>query len=203
MPGDPERMLRPLSLVGILRSLLQLSRSTTLSKLGLLLIASGIISIAQAAIASEAKAPAPSPAPIESPREPSPIIPASTTEPPAPAPADALCPGWWEQARRAGWAEEDLASLDLAMYKESRCDPSQLNASDPHGGSLGLLQINSFWCLPSRYSPGGWLQEQGILSACPELYEPEVALRAGLAIFRYAEERAPCGWSPWATMTCP
>ncbi|NDC18655.1 MAG: hypothetical protein EBZ87_00080 [Microbacteriaceae bacterium] len=142
---------------------------------------------------------------IETPRSipiSSPAIPSPTTTQP-PAPADALCPEWWAAARAEGWAEEHLASLDLALWRESRCDPQQHNASDPGSGSYGLLQINSFWCEPSRYWPEGYLQAHGILGSCSDLYLPETALRAGLAIYAYAEENSACGWEPWATITCP
>ncbi len=176
----------------------QVSPSTIILSTALILITLGLMRTAAAA-------PGVPIAEIETPRSipiSSPAIPSTTTTL-APAPPDALCPEWWSAARAEGWAEEHLASLDLALWRESRCDPQQHNASDPGSGSYGLLQINSFWCEPSRYWPEGYLQAHGILGSCSDLYLPETALRAGLRIYRYAEENSACGWEPWATMTCP
>ena len=91
-----------------------------------------------------------------------------------------------------GWESEHLPMLERVMWKESRCQPHQLNASDPNGGSLGLTQVNKFWCLPSRYYPDGYLQEMQIVTTCEQLYEPLINLNAALAIFEYAD-----GWSQW------
>jgi hypothetical protein len=102
------------------------------------------------------------------------------------------CVGWLALAVSLGWHTDNLGMLERVMWKESRCQPHQLNASDPNGGSLGLTQVNKFWCLPSRYYPNGYLQTYGILNTCEELYRPEVNLVAALAIFEYAK-----GWSQW------
>jgi hypothetical protein len=60
-----------------------------------------------------------------------------------------------------------------------------------------LFQINRFWCLPNRYSPQGWLQAQGILDECEDLYDPMVNVRAMKAIFDYSVEANGNGWQPW------
>jgi len=173
-----------------------------LSGLGLGCLLLGLVSIASLAGASPATAPSPTAttSTTVSGQATVPILPTTVAEP---VPEDARCPQWWGVARDAGWAEEHLRSLDTAMWRESRCLPDQHNASDPNGGSYGLLQINGFWCLPSRYWPDGYLQAHGILGGCDDLYDPVTALSAGLAIYRYAEDNADCGWAPWATMTCP
>jgi len=101
------------------------------------------------------------------------------------------CDGWVDLARRVGFLEEELPKISYTMYRESRCRPDQHNPDDPMGGSNGLVQINQFWCKPTRYWPGGWLQAQGILETCDDLYDPETNLRAALAI------RNNSGWSPW------
>ena len=101
------------------------------------------------------------------------------------------CDQWMDLARQVGWAEDELPKLSYTIYRETRCRPDQHNADDPMGGSNGLMQINQFWCKPTRYWPGGWLQAQGVLEHCDELYDPETNLRAGLAI------RNNSGWSPW------
>jgi hypothetical protein len=90
-----------------------------------------------------------------------------------------------------GWPEEQLPKLSYAVYRESRCRPDQHNADDPMGGSNGLVQINRFWCRPSQYWPDGWLQTQGVLDDCDELFDPETNLRAALAIWENS------GWGPW------
>ena len=92
-----------------------------------------------------------------------------------------------------GWPETELATLMSVVKAESACYPWAHNLSDPNGGSYGLLQINGFWCLPSRYYPLGYLQEAGILSTCDDLFNATVNLRAGLAVL------AQSGWHAWAT----
>lgn len=110
------------------------------------------------------------------------------------------CNEWKGLATHIGWPEEEWKRLSYVIHRESRCLPTSFNEEDPYGGSMGLMQINSFWCKPWRLSATGWLQEQGILSHCDELYDPEINLRAGLAIFKYGEETNGCGWKgAWYT----
>ena len=92
-----------------------------------------------------------------------------------------------------GWPPDELETLMSVVNAESACYPWAHNLSDPNGGSYGLLQINGFWCLPSRYYPMGYLQEAGILSTCDDLFNATVNLRAGLAVL------AQSGWHAWAT----
>lgn len=95
-------------------------------------------------------------------------------------------------ALNVGWPAEEMATLARVLWKESRCSPGPvLNSDDPMGGSRGLLQINGFWCTPSSSWPLGWLQAQGIVTTCDDLYGSETNLRAGLAIWRNS------GWHPW------
>ena len=98
-----------------------------------------------------------------------------------------------ELATLLGWAASELDTLRLIAYRESRCMPSVHNGSDPNGGSYGLMQINGFWCLPNTYWPIGWLQAQGIVSTCNDLYSPAANLQAALAIWHNS------GWQPWST----
>jgi hypothetical protein len=111
---------------------------------------------------------------------------------------EAKCPEWHAEAMRAGWEPQHLIRLDAVIWRESRCQPTAFNPKDPNGGSAGLSQINYFWCLPNRYSPTGWLQSQGILTNCSELFDAATNLRAARAIHRYSEERNGTGWQPWA-----
>lgn len=110
----------------------------------------------------------------------------------------AHCPQWWPQLRNTGLPEHDLTRWDYIIWRESRCQPDAHNGEDPNSGSRGLTQINGFWCRPSQYHPDGWLQAQGVLQHCDELYDPVTNLLAAYNVWRYAQDRG-CGWSPWTT----
>ena len=96
-----------------------------------------------------------------------------------------------QQALNVGWPASEMARLAIVLHRESRCTSGAFNATDPMGGSHGLMQINSFWCKRSIYWPTGWLQAHGIVTTCDDLYDPHTNLRAGLAIWRNS------GWHPW------
>jgi hypothetical protein len=70
---------------------------------------------------------------------------------------------------------------------------SSFNDKDPNGGSLGLMQINFFWCKPNRYTQRGFLQDRQALTKCSNLADPAVNLTAALVIFENS------GWGPWET----
>lgn len=111
---------------------------------------------------------------------------------------DAPCPEWHPTAIEAGWDTDHLERLGYIIWRESRCQPDAFNGDDPNGGSVGLVQINQYWCKQNRYNPDGWLQAQGVLGHCDDLHDPLTNLTAALAIYGYAEGRG-CGWSPWTT----
>lgn len=90
-----------------------------------------------------------------------------------------------------------MYDVDYIMWRESRCNASAINKKDPNGGSLGLFQINKFWCKPNRYSKKGFLQEAGVLTKCSQLYNPIVSANAMMAIYDYADDRYGDGWGPW------
>ena len=126
-------------------------------------------------------------------------VPSTTT---APAPPDALCPQWWPLARQVGWPEDELATLDYVMWRESRCLPTQHNTTLNADGStdLGLTQINDWsWCLPTRWYPDGYLQSVGVLPTvgCEQLFDPHTNLAAAKAIYDYSKEANQNGWQPW------
>ena len=107
-------------------------------------------------------------------------------------PKSAKCPQFWETAQKVGWKRKDLKTLDMIMFRESRCIPSAFNAKDPMGGSRGLVQINGFW------TP--WLHKQGVLSppkASQGLFNPAINLLAALHIYNYGVDRYGEGWGPW------
>jgi hypothetical protein len=108
-------------------------------------------------------------------------------------------------ALEVGWAHADLPRLDAVARRESGgdCGNTDVNMSNnPHDprycggdlGSLGTLQINSYWAAPTRWNGGvgGWLGKQGILTDCTQLFDVRTNLIAGLAIFRHSG-----GWGPW------
>lgn len=125
-------------------------------------------------------------------------LPSTTTTSTVPVPPDARCPMWWSLARSVGFTDEQMPTLDRIMFVESRCDETQLNATDPNGGSISLTQINRFWCLPSRYYPSGYLQAIGVLTTCDDLWQPEINLRAALALVEYSRSVGLDDWNQWA-----
>lgn len=100
-------------------------------------------------------------------------------------------------ALAASGRKAQIRQVDYVMWRESRCRQVAFNPHDPMGGSYGLFQINAFWCKPNRYSKRGWLQEQGILKTCEELFDPIVNANAFMAIFDYSHDRNGNGWIPW------
>ena len=90
-----------------------------------------------------------------------------------------------------GWPLDQRTVLESIIYRESRCNPSSVNRTDPNGGSRGLLQINGFW--------NKWLIERGIIQKPKDLLQAEINLRAGLEIYNYGIERYGYGWGPWRT----
>ena len=108
-----------------------------------------------------------------------------------------LCADVVNLAHSLGWKTEDLDELSYVIWRESRCLPDVHYDKDPNGGSYGLMQINGYWCEPSRYHPKGYLQAQGLLSSCDDLYIPAINLLAGLNIYLYSSEHNLNGWQPW------
>jgi len=90
-----------------------------------------------------------------------------------------------------------MYQIDYIMYRESRCNASAINKKDPNGGSVGLFQINKFWCKPNRYSKKGFLQDAGVLKQCKDLYDPTTSGKAFMAIYDYADDRYGDGFGPW------
>lgn len=113
-------------------------------------------------------------------------------------PENSRCVQYHATAVAAGLDADMMARWDLIMWRESRCRADAHNASDPNGGSHGLVQINGYWCRPSRWSANGWLQDRGILASCDDLYDPWINLLAAAAIFEHSAADG-CGWRPWTT----
>lgn len=102
----------------------------------------------------------------------------------------ARCPQYWQTALDVGWKRKDLKTLDMLMYRESRCQPGVHNESDPAGGSRGILQINGFW--------HKILVQERIINLPKDLYDPKVNLRAALVIYNIQQNHDGKGWAPWA-----
>jgi hypothetical protein len=113
---------------------------------------------------------------------------------------DSPCQEWVPLAVASGWPRDRAVIERLAdiVWRESRCNPEAWNETDPNGGSMGLMQINRFWCQPSKYWPSGYLQAHGVLESCDELLDPATNLHAGWVIYSYSYQRnGGDGWNPW------
>jgi hypothetical protein len=109
---------------------------------------------------------------------------------------DTPCQEWAPTAVQAGWPADPviLHTLLTIMFRESRCDPLATSPDDDRG----LLQIHpKSWCKPNKYYAIGYLQENGVIADCEELYDPLQNLRSARALFLYSEARGDA-WRPWA-----
>ena len=144
----------------------------------------------------------PSTTPAPSTAAPTTTIPATTTTTEAPIVPAAIdpnlpCQEWLPLALELGWPNdpETLTMLMRVMNRESRCTPTARSKSS----DTGLLQLNDYWCEPSRYTdnPSGWLGDRMPLGSCADLTDPAKNLQAGLLIWYYSETKNGNGWHPW------
>ena len=145
----------------------------------------------------------PPPAPTADDLAPAPITVWQGLEPASPTPPTTVvttpitqpdaCQTVFDMARHVGWPEHELTQLVAVAYRESRCNPNAFNSTDPNGGSVGVMQINYFWCKPSSYYANGYLQAYGLIRTCDDLFNLEDNLRSALAIYRYSN-----GWRAWS-----
>ena len=143
------------------------------------------------------------PAPSEADLAPAPITVWQGLEQPSLIPATTVvttpitqpdaCQTVYNMAKHVGWPTDQLGMVVAISYRESRCKPDAFNAKDPNGGSAGVMQINYFWCKPSRYFANGYLQAYGLIRTCDDLFDLEDNLRSALAIYRYSN-----GWRAWS-----
>lgn len=112
---------------------------------------------------------------------------AETTLPPYTGPG---CHEWADTALRGGFQPEELVIALQVMELESMCLPGAIG---DNGQSFGLMQINDYWCRPSKYWPRGYLQTQGMLDDCVELLDPLTNLWVAAHI---AQQH---GWQNWTT----
>ena len=100
------------------------------------------------------------------------------------------CAEWAPLALEAGFTPSDLPTALQVMELESMCLPDVIG---DNGESFGLMQINSFWCQPSRYWPEGYLQTFGLVNDCSDLMLPRTNLIVAWHI------AANHGWPNWTT----
>ena len=114
-----------------------------------------------------------------------------------PMPYGSVCPQWYDLAMQY-FSPAEWYTIDFLLNRESRCDPQALNPKDTNGKpSYSLFQINAFWCRPSKHYDQGFLQEQGVLTTCDELFEPATQFRAARAIYLEGLVRHGRGWRSW------
>ena len=143
------------------------------------------------------------PAPTPQETEPAPVTVWHGLEPATPLPTTTVvttlitqpdaCQTVFNMARHVGWPESELTTVVAVAYRESRCLPHAFNANDTVGQSYGTMQVNDFWCLPSKYYPNGYMQAYGLLTVCDDLFDLETNMRAALNIYRYSN-----GWRAWS-----
>ncbi len=130
-------------------------------------------------------------------------VPDRVIEVPYPVASDAKCGQWWQLMHDLGWSDKDIVKGDGIIFRESRCDSSQVNPKDPttigkHKGSFGLYQINLYWIKQTRWYPKGFLQTKMQRELVPtDLLDPQVNLAAALQIIRQNRADGGCGWSAW------
>ena len=114
-----------------------------------------------------------------------------------PIPYGSICPQWYDLAMQY-FSPADWNTIDFLLNRESRCDLLALNPKDTNGKpSYSLFQINGFWCRPSTHYQQGFLQEQGVLTTCDDLFDPEIQFRAARAIYVEGLVRHGRGWRSW------
>lgn len=141
-------------------------------------------------------------------------VPARLPAPPVTSPTDqfvqatsttAPLVGWVDNcddvlrlAVKAGWPAELLAHLGRIAWRESNCKSWAFNPTDAAGGSRGILQINGAHTKSTDWNPEGWLQSLRIgIHDEDDLFNAELNLRAGWALYKYAERYYGDGWQPW------
>ncbi len=88
-------------------------------------------------------------------------------------PGWARCPEWWPLARQVGWPDDQMATVDYVMHRESRCDPGATGSPVRGKRALGLMQLLGWDCPPD---------------GC---HDPASNLAKALELWRHS------GWRPW------
>jgi hypothetical protein len=105
------------------------------------------------------------------------------------------CLDWSLYAAEIGFKDYEIDILERILWLESRCQPGRVRDKQ-YGGSYGVAQIHApTWCKPSKYWPEGYLQTQGVIMTCDDLFDVRHNIRAAYAIFVYAGR----SFHPWST----
>lgn len=107
-------------------------------------------------------------------------------------PAWARCPQWWRAAQRAGWTAADMATLDLIMWGEARCQPKDVSRTNDHG----LTQINARHLATPGYAQL-CARSRGRICTTADLAKPRRNLRAARILADVADDWFGCKWQPW------
>ena len=111
-----------------------------------------------------------------------------TTMPPYTGPG---CQEWADTALRGGFVLDDLWIALQVAELESGCLPGAIG---DNGDSFGLMQIHTpSWCKPTKYWPRGYLQTQGMIDDCTELFDPLTNMWVAWHI------ATKYGWENWST----
>ena len=103
------------------------------------------------------------------------------------------CQEWLPLMIEVGWPQ-DTKVLERAlkiMWRESRCLPTADSGPDH-----GLFQINRFWS-STESNPENFLAFYGIAPDHDALFDPEINIRAALALYWYSLNKNDDGWVPW------
>lgn len=112
-------------------------------------------------------------------------LPPGITRDPDYDPGTFRCWEWIDMAVDVGWGTDRLDVLDNIMYRESRCDPSQVSPTN----DWGLLQVNRKVWRP-------YVESFGL--TMDDLLVPQVNLWIGLQIANIAEYDYGWDWcQPW------
>jgi hypothetical protein len=104
-------------------------------------------------------------------------------------PTDALCPGLWQDARKAGFSDEEIEVLETIAKQESNCRENA-KVKRPNGDILrGFTLLGPEW---TRY-----LRDAAILYSPQDLLRAEVHLEAVRSIYLTEVRRTGWGWQPW------
>ena len=120
-----------------------------------------------------------------------------------PVAPNAKCGQWWQLMHDLGWSDKDIVKGDAIMFRESKCDATQINSDDPtrigkFKGSFGLYQLNLYWIKKTAWYPQGFLQTKLQRELAPtDLLQPEINIAAALEIIKQNRADGGCGWSAW------
>lgn len=103
-------------------------------------------------------------------------------------PVDEACPDYQFALTMHGLPDQ----FSYVAWRESRCDPTQINTADPNGGSFGLLQINAIHLRDVETRPHLWEGvERCLVSSTDDLLVAWKNICFGSYLYAHA------GGDPW------